>query len=198
MPKNAPAQSELREKAGAMPLGSGFTPIAILPAGVAEDAVSALVNLGSGVVSWVLSGDGRTLTMSVGGQPALLLQISGPTSIAAGATDEVTITATLIDNVVHVLPPSTLNVILSGVSVVATDVSGDQVSGTVSVNIVDDVPTAVADGPVGVVEDGLGSLSGNVLSNDVSGAKQHTHLIGGQRAAEPEGAILHPFDLSIG
>ena len=38
--------TELREKAGAMPLGSGFTPIAILPAGVAEDAVSALVNLG--------------------------------------------------------------------------------------------------------------------------------------------------------
>ena len=38
--------TELREKAGAMPIGSGFTPITILPAGVAEDAVSALVNLG--------------------------------------------------------------------------------------------------------------------------------------------------------
>ena len=39
--------SELREKAGAMPVGSGFVPIvAALPRGVAEDVLSALVNLG--------------------------------------------------------------------------------------------------------------------------------------------------------
>ncbi len=39
--------SELREKAGAMPSGSGFVPItAPLPRGVAEDVLSALVNLG--------------------------------------------------------------------------------------------------------------------------------------------------------
>jgi Holliday junction DNA helicase RuvA len=39
--------SELREKAGAMPVGSGFAPaVAPLPRGVAEDVLSALVNLG--------------------------------------------------------------------------------------------------------------------------------------------------------
>ena len=39
--------SELRDKAGAMPVGSGFVPIAAaLPKGVAEDGLSALVNLG--------------------------------------------------------------------------------------------------------------------------------------------------------
>ena len=39
--------SELREKAGAMPVGSGFVPIAApLPRGVAEDVLSALINLG--------------------------------------------------------------------------------------------------------------------------------------------------------
>ena len=39
--------SELREKAGAMPVGSGFVPtVAALPRGVAEDVLSALVNLG--------------------------------------------------------------------------------------------------------------------------------------------------------
>lgn len=39
--------SELREKAGAMPVGSGFTPApSVLPRGVAEDVLSALVNLG--------------------------------------------------------------------------------------------------------------------------------------------------------
>ena len=39
--------SELRDKAGAMPVGSGFSPAAALPPkGVAEDVLSALVNLG--------------------------------------------------------------------------------------------------------------------------------------------------------
>ena len=39
--------SELRDKAGAMPVGAGFSPAgAALPRGVAEDGLSALVNLG--------------------------------------------------------------------------------------------------------------------------------------------------------
>ena len=38
--------TELREKAGAMPLGASFTPIQRLPAGPAEEALSALLNLG--------------------------------------------------------------------------------------------------------------------------------------------------------
>jgi Holliday junction DNA helicase RuvA len=38
--------TELREKAGAMPASSGISAIAQRPAGVAEDTVSALVNLG--------------------------------------------------------------------------------------------------------------------------------------------------------
>ena len=38
--------TELREKAGAMPTGASFTPIARLPAGPAEEALSALLNLG--------------------------------------------------------------------------------------------------------------------------------------------------------
>jgi Holliday junction DNA helicase RuvA len=38
--------TELREKAGAMPTGPGFAPILPAPAGVEQDAISALVNLG--------------------------------------------------------------------------------------------------------------------------------------------------------
>jgi Holliday junction DNA helicase RuvA len=38
--------SELRDRAGAMPSGPAFTPVPGQPAGVAEDALSALVNLG--------------------------------------------------------------------------------------------------------------------------------------------------------
>lgn len=38
--------TELREKAGAMPIGASFIPVARLPAGPAEEALSALLNLG--------------------------------------------------------------------------------------------------------------------------------------------------------
>jgi Holliday junction DNA helicase RuvA len=38
--------SELRDKAGAMPISSGLATFAAQPSGVADDAVSALVNLG--------------------------------------------------------------------------------------------------------------------------------------------------------
>ena len=38
--------TELREKAGAMPVGVGYSPVLPAPAGVAADALSALVNLG--------------------------------------------------------------------------------------------------------------------------------------------------------
>jgi Holliday junction DNA helicase RuvA len=38
--------TELREKAGAMPTGASFAPIPKLPAGPAEEALSALLNLG--------------------------------------------------------------------------------------------------------------------------------------------------------
>lgn len=38
--------TELREKAGAMPAGIGFSPVLPAPVGVEQDALSALVNLG--------------------------------------------------------------------------------------------------------------------------------------------------------
>ena len=103
-------------------------------------ATPEFTNLASGTPHWTLSADGRTLTLDFGGQTALILALSGASTIAAGSTDSVTVTATLVDRFAHLLPTSTLDVILSGVSVVAIDASGDQVAGTVSVNIVDDAP----------------------------------------------------------
>src|SRR6476659_6408783 len=49
----------------------------------------------------------------------------------------------------------------------ATDANGNTVTGTIHVNVIDDVPTAHAD--VNTVTEGA-SVSGNVLPNDVSGA----------------------------
>ncbi len=59
---------------------------------------------------------------------------------------------------------------LSGVTFQVTDLDGDTASGNFSVSVLDDVPTAVDDGPYGVVEDGTSTISGDVLANDASGA----------------------------
>ncbi|WP_240233121.1 DUF5801 repeats-in-toxin domain-containing protein [Devosia lacusdianchii] len=107
--------------------------------------VPALANLASGTPQWTLSNGGRTLTLSFAGQPALVLALTGSTGAAAGADATVSVTATLVNSFAHLAPNSVLDVILSGVSVVATDSSGDKVYGTISVNIVDDVPVLAAD-----------------------------------------------------
>jgi len=69
-------------------------------------------------------------------------------------------------------------------SVVATDVDGDTANATLTINIVDDVPTAHDDGPYGVVEDGANLVSGNVLDNDTSGADAPKSFVAWNAAAD--------------
>ncbi|MBR1148896.1 DUF5801 repeats-in-toxin domain-containing protein, partial [Bradyrhizobium sp. AUGA SZCCT0431] len=101
---------------------------------------------------------------------AVTLDLSAPASIAAGATNTVTVTATLSDNLQHVLANGAQISSIGSVSVAATDTDGDITTGTVNVTVQDDVPLAANDGPAGVVEDGASLVSGSVLSNDASGA----------------------------
>ena len=54
----------------------------------------------------------------------------------------------------------------------------DTVKGNLTVNVVDDIPTAVVDAEVTVVEGTLSPITGNVLTNDVQGA---------------DGALVHDF-----
>ena len=46
------------------------------------------------------------------------------------------------------------------------------------IRALDDTPTAVSDGPVSVTEDGLSSIGGDVLSNDVAGADSAASFVG--------------------
>ena len=78
-------------------------------------------------------------------QLAVTLDLSAPASIAAGATGNVTVTATLSDNLQHVLANGAQFSTIGNVGVVATDTDGDVMTGTVNINVQDDVPTAVAD-----------------------------------------------------
>ncbi|MBR1200957.1 VCBS domain-containing protein, partial [Bradyrhizobium sp. AUGA SZCCT0158] len=101
---------------------------------------------------------------------AVTLDLSAPASIAAGASNTVTVTATLSDNLQHILANGAQISSIGSVDVVATDTDGDITTGTVNVTVQDDVPLAANDGPSGVVEDGVSLVSGNVLTNDASGA----------------------------
>ncbi|WP_280140411.1 VCBS domain-containing protein [Pseudomonas borbori] len=56
------------------------------------------------------------------------------------------------------------------VTVSVLGVGGSTASDELVIRIVDDTPTAVSDGPVGVTEDGASFVSGNVLTNDSAGA----------------------------
>ena len=59
---------------------------------------------------------------------------------------------------------------IESVGVTVTDEDGSFADSSVNINIVDDIPTAANDGPAGVTEDGTSFVSGNVLTNDASGA----------------------------
>ena len=75
-------------------------------------------------------------------QLAVTLDLSAPASIAAGATGNVTVTATLSDNLQHVLANGAQISSIGSVGVVATDTDGDTTTGTVNINVQDDIPTA--------------------------------------------------------
>ncbi|MBR1251493.1 VCBS domain-containing protein, partial [Bradyrhizobium sp. AUGA SZCCT0169] len=115
---------------------------------------------------------------------AVTLDLSAPASIAAGATGTVTVTATLSDNLQHVLANGAQISSIGSVGVVAADTDGDITTGTVNVTVQDDVPLAANDGPSGVTEDGAGLVSGNVLANDASGADAPTGFVAWDAAAD--------------
>ena len=64
------------------------------------------------------------------------------------------------------------------VTVTVTGVGGSTASDALVIRAVDDTPTAVNDGPLGVTEDGAGSIGGNVLTNDAAGADTPAAFVG--------------------
>ena len=84
---------------------------------------------------------GETLAAAEKGR---VLHLSAST-ISAGTSGEVTVTATLTDAIKHVAPSSgfdTNTFSITGITVVATDTDGSTpATGTVTVNVIDDVPT---------------------------------------------------------
>ena len=82
------------------------------------------------------------------------------------ATGVVSYSYTLVDNETHPTANGA-NSITENFNVVATDTDGSTATGQINVNIIDDLPTAKPDATS--VQEG-GTVSGNVLDNDIGGA----------------------------
>ncbi|MCM3417820.1 DUF5801 repeats-in-toxin domain-containing protein [Sphingopyxis alaskensis] len=124
--------------------------------------VGGLVTTLDGVgvdIFWILSPDGQTITGSLtdGGPAAITISLTAPASIAPGATDTLTVTVTLADNLPHELAMAAQTQALGTVTVVGTDTDGDPATGTVTIAVTDDIPT------IGAVD-----AAGNQLTVDDS------------------------------
>lgn len=84
------------------------------------------------------------------------------------ATGQISYTYTLAAAELHANAAGE-NSLFENFAVVLTDVDNDTANGTLSVNIIDDVPTAAADAAIIVAEDAA-PVGGNLLANDTRGA----------------------------
>jgi T1SS-143 domain-containing protein len=147
----------------------------------------------TGTFTWIVNGAGQ-LEGHIGGADGavgIILEIDGTTTATVGHSATPTITATLTDNFPHA--PGSGDITVTGIAVVATDAGGHHASGGVSVTITDDTPTANADGPYGVVEDGVSGVSGNVVTNDASGADTPKSLVSWSAADTSTIAALNTY-----
>ncbi|MDD0972561.1 retention module-containing protein [Pseudomonas fontis] len=106
------------------------------------------------------------------GFPQSLTTALGNTFTVTGynaSTGVVTYTYTLQESETHPTGNGANN-LGESFTVTATDTDGSTASGSIDVNIVDDVPTAAADTNASIATEQLLTLTGNVLSNDTQGA----------------------------
>ncbi|MGY4815818.1 retention module-containing protein [Pseudomonas chlororaphis subsp. piscium] len=140
--------------AGALTQSGSFTLTAL-------DGMQSLTVGGINVVTGgVAAGFPQSVTTALGNT----LTITGYNA----ATGVISYSYTLVDNEDHPTANGA-NSLSEHFNVVATDVDGSTASGSLDVNVVDDLPTAVNDSN-GVASESQLTLSGNVLSNDVQGA----------------------------
>ncbi len=124
-------------------------------------------------------------------QLAVTLDLSAPGVIAAGATGTVTVTATLSDNLQHVLANGAQVSSLGNILVLATDTDNDVATGQVNLTVKDDIPTATADA-TSTAEDT--AVTYNVITNgdgtsDQQGADAPATLVAATLAVPANGTV---------
>ena len=83
---------------------------------------------------------GNDLIGSQNGVAVVKLELVGATTIAAGATGEVEVKATLLEPIMHGEHPNTDSVTITGLHLTVTDTDGDAATAKMSVTIEDDKP----------------------------------------------------------
>ncbi|RLU06537.1 type I secretion target [Pseudomonas prosekii] len=159
------AGGELNLNEANLPDGSASNPAALTQSGTftvnAADGVQSLSIGGINVISGgVAAGFPQSITTQLGNT----LTITGYNP----ATGVVSYSYTLTGNETHSAGDGANN-LSEQFTVVAVDTNGDTATGSLDVNITDDVPLAVDDNN-GVASETLLTLTGNVLTNDVQGA----------------------------
>ncbi|QYJ82745.1 tandem-95 repeat protein [Shewanella aegiceratis] len=114
-------------------------------------------------ISWSLDSSGN-LIGKIDGNAVLQLSLSG-SNISAGATGTVTVSVTLLDNLPH--GTSVDELVINGITVVATDAANDTATGTVSVKVIDDGVTV---NPIDLAGDNAAGIYDGVIN--VDGADQ--------------------------
>ncbi|MEX2129091.1 MAG: VWA domain-containing protein [Xanthobacteraceae bacterium] len=112
--------------------------------------------LGSPSITWTVDGTGA-LIGQIDGLDAIILQVTG-SLISAGDTDDVTVTATLLDNFPHELLGAD-DILIQGIQVKASEADGDFGIGQVCVRVLDDQPVALNDSAEVQVQTSLATVN---------------------------------------
>ncbi|MGV3576339.1 MAG: DUF5801 repeats-in-toxin domain-containing protein [Devosia sp.] len=150
-------------------------PEAALPAGTHPNTTAATV---TGTIT-VADADGLADIVSVtinggaGSETQSLANLVNKTIQGAHGTLTITGVTNGVISYSYLLTSATTdiqNALETDVFSVSVSDGEESASASITIEIVDDVPTAVNDAGYGVTEDGASLVSGNVLTNDVSGA----------------------------
>ncbi|MBC3208454.1 retention module-containing protein [Pseudomonas sp. SWRI111] len=156
---------ELNLNEANLPDGTAANPGALTQSGsFTVSAPDGLTSLNIGGISLISAGVALGFPQSITTQLGNTLTITGYNP----ATGTVTYSYTLNGNETHAAGDGA-NSLSEQFTVIAVDSNGDTATGTLDVNITDDVPKAVDDAN-GTASETLLTLTGNVLTNDVQGA----------------------------
>ncbi|UST60292.1 retention module-containing protein [Pseudomonas moraviensis] len=159
------AGGELNLNEANLPDGTAANPGALTQSGsFTVSAPDGLNSLSIGGINVIVGGVPIGFPQSITTQLGNTLTITGYNP----ATGTVSYSYTLTGNETHAAGDG-VNNLSEQFTVIATDSNGDSATGTLDVNITDDVPKAFDDAN-GVASETLLTLTGNVLTNDIQGA----------------------------
>ena len=135
---------------GTIAFTAGSDDLASFTFGTTNPTVTGLAS--GETLSWTTNGAGdRVATLDSTGEQVLTLSLSNTGTIAAGTSGNVTVTATLAENLPHAASVDSLSI--SGVEVIAEDIDGGTATGSADIAVADDAPTLnIVDTPATVTE----------------------------------------------